>query len=342
MPRMAGRRGSGLALLSGIALIGLTACGSTSAPKVAAAACAWHAERSGPRTTNDLYGLSFPDDRHGWVVGGIDFPVIRVTSDGGRVWRRQHAAGTDGLSDVSFPDDTHGWAVGVDDTVFATTDGGRHWQPERVPLGHHGNLYGVWFVDDHHGWIAGSRGVILVTTDGGRTWRAQRSPTRADLSSVRFINRDDGWIVAGDSELLHTTNAGATWTVAFRASSEHQQLLAGDFFLDASHGWVSGSQVDGEANHGVISRTTDGGRTWTTEDVKYFDDVQISALAFTDAEHGWMTGYQGELWYTDDGGENWGHRRTPREGSRLYAMEFRDATHGWAVGEAGTILACTA
>jgi photosystem II stability/assembly factor-like uncharacterized protein len=324
-----------------VAAIALSGCGSGGPPTVAAAACAWHREHVGPRTNDDLTGVSFADDRHGWAVGGIDRPVIRVTSDGGRVWRAEHAPGTNGLSAVSFPDATHGWAVGIHNTLFATSDGGRRWRRERPGLTHDGNLYGVWFVNARRGWITGSHGVILATTDGGRTWQVQRSPTHDDLLNVRFVDRDHGWIVADDSELLRTVDGGATWTTAFRASSRHSQLMAGDFFLDARRGWVSGSEDDGESNHGVISRTSDGGRTWTSEDVKYYDDVRFDAVDFTDATHGWMSGYQGELWYSDDGGRNWGARHTPALGERVYAMDFRNATHGWAVGESGTVLACT-
>jgi photosystem II stability/assembly factor-like uncharacterized protein len=332
---------AGLMMLGVGSALGLSACGSSSVPRVAAASCAWHAERSG-EATNDLYGLSFPDDQHGWAVGGIDRPVIRVTTDGGRVWRGQPASGTNGLSSVSFPDDTHGWAVGVHNSLFVTTDGGRHWRPGKVPVGHDGNLYGVFFLDDRHGWIVGSNGVILATANGGGTWQAQRSGTHSDLATVSFVNRDDGSINTDNSVLLHTTNGGATWAPAFSASSQHSQILAGDFFLGTQRGWTAGSQDDAQAHHGVISRTTDGGRTWTREDVKYFDDVRFTAVTFTDDEHGWMTGTEGELWYSDDGGENWAPRRDPRIGDRLYAMQFRNATHGWAVGEQGTIVACTA
>ena len=57
--------------------------------------------------------------------------------------------------------------------------------------------------------------------------------------------------------------------------------------------------------------------------------------------HGWVAGYQGELFYTDDGGVSWAEHDPSTVGNRLYAIVLRDATHGWAVGETGTIIACT-
>jgi photosystem II stability/assembly factor-like uncharacterized protein len=330
-----------LALLAGLTLAGLTGCGS-SAHKVGQAACAWHLRKPGTPTDDDLTGLAFPDLRHGWAVGGIDRPVIRVTSDGGATWRAQHAQGDNGLSAVAFADDANGWAVGVHNTLFVTTDGGSSWTRQDPRLTRDGNLYDVSFVDRDHGWVVGSGGVIRRTDDGGRTWTAQQPGTHEDLSNVQFTGRLHGWIAAGDGEILHTADGGATWAPVYSASSKNNEVVAGDWFLNARQGWVSGSQDDGESNHGVVSRTIDGGRTWKHQDVTSFDDVRFGAIAFVDSRHGWVAGYQGELWYSDDGGVSWGSRPTPALGERIYRMVFRDARHGWAVGESGTIEVCTA
>jgi photosystem II stability/assembly factor-like uncharacterized protein len=321
----------------------LSGCGgSSSGPKVGAPPCRWHVSHVKPKTSDDLTGLSFPDDTHGWAVGGIDSNTIRATTNGGQTWHAQHAAGTDGLDDVSFVDDQHGWAVGGSNQVLTTSDGGARWTVEHPGLGHNGNLYGVWFVDTRHGWIIGSGGVIEATVNGGRTWTAQHSGTHQDLESVQFVNRHDGWIQDAGG-ILRTTNGGGTWTRVYTASSQRSELVAGQMFLSPTLGWASGSQTDSSANHGVVSQTTDGGRTWTTHDITSFDDVRFGAIAFTDAKHGWVAGYQGELFYTDNGAISFAeHAPNAILGDRLIAMVFHGPTHGWAVGEFGTIIACTA
>jgi photosystem II stability/assembly factor-like uncharacterized protein len=330
-----------VAIVSVAIVVALGGCGGSSGPKVGPPPCRWHVEHARPGTTDDLTGLSFPDDTHGWAVGGIDNPTIRATTDGGRTWHAQHAAGTDGLDDVSFVDDRHGWAVGVDNLVLTTSDGGIHWTAEHPHLARTGNLYGVWFVDARYGWIIGSGGVIETTADGGKTWTAQQSGTHQDLESVQFLNRRDGWIQT-DGEILRTTNGGVTWTSVYAASAQRSEIVAGQMFLSPTLGWASGSQTDSSANHGLVSRTTDGGRTWTTHDIKAFDDVRFGAIAFTDAKHGWVAGYEGELFYTDNGGISFAeHAPSAIEGDRLIAMVFHGPTHGWAVGEYGTIIACT-
>jgi photosystem II stability/assembly factor-like uncharacterized protein len=322
----------------------LSGCGGSgsgpSGPKVGPPACRWHVQHAHPTTTDDLTGLSFPDTRHGWAVGGIDGPTIEVTSDGGRSWHRQHGPGSNGLSAVSFPDDRHGWAIGIHNLVLTTSDGGARWTIQHPHIGHDGNLYGVWFVDDRDGWIVGARGAIERTTDGGRSWSVQQSGTRQDLQSVRFADARHGWIQA-DGEILRTGDGGATWSRSLAATSHDGQILAGLTFVNPTVGWVGGSRNDGDANHGTIAHTTDGGRTWTTDDIAAFDDVRFGAIAFTDPRHGWVAGYQGELFYTDNGGIGWAEHDPSTVGNRLYAIVMRDATHGWAVGQSGTIIACT-
>src|SRR5450755_2947782 len=176
------RRRFARGLLAMAIVVGLAGCGSSgsggSGP--GPASCSWHLQRSG-ESADDLSGVAFPDDLHGWAVGGIDRPVIRVSTDGGATWRAQHAAGTNGLNSVAFTDDRHGWAVGVHNLLLVTTNRGGSWKPGNPDVSHDGNLYGITFVGAQHGWIVGSGGVIRATANGGRTWTAERSGTGEDL-----------------------------------------------------------------------------------------------------------------------------------------------------------------
>jgi photosystem II stability/assembly factor-like uncharacterized protein len=313
----------------------LAACGGGAA-KPGPAACRWHARRPDPPTTDDLTGLSAPDRTHAWAVGGIDVPVVRATADGGRTWHAQHPPGQEGLSDVSFVDATHGWAVGVHNTLLATTDGGARWVRQNPGVAQDGNLYGVRFVSRTHGWIVGSAGVLRVTDDGGRTWMPQSAGTTFDITQVGFTDATHGWIVAGD--LLRTVDGGVHWTRIYSGSDVKNEPVASAVFLDARRGWESGSEEDGDSHFGVVSQTTDNGRTFDHRVFKDFDDERFGAIAFADARHGWVAGYLGDLYYTDNGGASFARRHSS---DRIEAMAFRGAAHGYAVGESGTILACT-
>jgi photosystem II stability/assembly factor-like uncharacterized protein len=304
------------------------------------ASCAWRSVRSGTPRTEDLTGLSAPDARHVWVVGGIDRPVIRATTDGGRHWRAERvAAGHNGLADVSFPDDRHGWAVGVHNTLAATRDGGATWHTEPAPVHRDGNLYDVDFVDARHGWITGSHGLILATADGGRTWQREDPGTAADVLDPAFADRRHGLVLA-DDRALRTDDGGRTWTTAFTPRADRSGVVADTALLAGGRGWVSGSQDDGDATHGVVAATTDGGRTWKAHEDTGLDDVRFGAMAFGDARHGWVGGPSGDLLSTEDGAADWTERPSPTRGGAVLAMAFDGAAHGWAVGQAGTVLVC--
>jgi photosystem II stability/assembly factor-like uncharacterized protein len=325
------------------AVVAAGALAGRSTRGIGQAACAWHAQQPGPGTTDDFVGVSFPDAQHGWAVGGIDKPVIRATSDGGRTWRNQDLRGTNGLASVSFADDVHGWAVGVHNTLVATADGGSTWTSENPEIDRDGNISSVWFVDQHHGWLVGEQGVVRVTSDGGRTWTPQNAGTDQDLDQVSFPDPLHGWVIAGGGQLLRTVDGGATWAPGYTANAKRNEAVSGAAFLDSQHGWESGSadSGDGEHHYGVVSQTSDGGMTWAHRVSTQFDDERFTAIAFVDGQHGWLAGYSGSLYYTDNGGLSWASRPDPADGEKINQMVFRDAAHGWAVGNAATLLACT-
>ena len=76
---------------------------------------------------------------------------------------------------------------------------------------------------------------------------------------MTFVDSLHGWIVAGNGEVLRTVDGGATWAPVYAANQKKNEIVAATFFLDAQRGWESGSQDDGESNHGVVSQTLDGG-----------------------------------------------------------------------------------
>jgi photosystem II stability/assembly factor-like uncharacterized protein len=92
-----------------------------------------------------LFGVSFIDPLHGWVVG-IDALILH-TSDGGHTWQVQN-----GTTEVR----------GLEQVGFG--------QAYENP-----SLYTVAVVGDV-GLAAGEIGAIYLSTDGGQTWQRQNKP----------------------------------------------------------------------------------------------------------------------------------------------------------------------
>ncbi len=70
-------------------------------------------------------------------------------------------------------------------------------------------------------------------------------------------------------------------------------------------------------------------------DIDIFDN--LFAVSVADEDNAVAVGYQGAIYWTEDGGEIWSKGETDSLES-LYSVSMADDRHGWAVGQLGTIL----
>jgi photosystem II stability/assembly factor-like uncharacterized protein len=160
---------------------------------------------------------------------------------------------------------------------------------------------------------------ILVLQTNYPQWYQQTSGTSYNLNDVSFSDANNGSAVGEGGTVLITTDGGALWS----AQSFGTYLsLPGVCFTDPNNGTVL--SIDGLGDGG-ISRTTDGGTTWTGQFSGY---VAFFDVSFTDSYNGTVVGYG--ILRTTDGGSTW----TSQTGgnSTLYGVSFTDANNGTAVG----------
>lgn len=278
---------------------------------------------------SSLFGISFPDQKNGWLVGKSG--AIVCTSDGGKTWSLQKSGEKLHLYDVSFCDVKNGWAVGENGFIIHTMNGGKIWEPQQSGIT--GNLRGIQCLDASTAWAAGQEGALLKTVDGGKTWIQQknvqdmlRQLNREFLPSffcVRFSDARNGYAVGHPGIILHTTDGGETWQ---QQSSGTSVVLYKVAILDNNTAWIAGGG-------GVILRTVDGGATWVMQ--KSGVDFMLNSIAFAGEMKGFAVGHKCIL-YTEDGGDTWSKFDIPLP-RWLCALTFSDAQNGWAVGDSGTI-----
>jgi len=108
-----------------------------------------------------LYGLSFTDSLHGWIVGRYVDEIFALhssiihTDNGGLNWITQNIGGT--LNDVSFCDTNHGLIACIGNTLYSS-NGGEYWLFEELQA--YSIQYGISLVDSVHGWAVGEDGFI--------------------------------------------------------------------------------------------------------------------------------------------------------------------------------------
>ncbi len=163
------------------------------------------------------------------------------------------------LTGIQFVSAARGWTVGQD-TILATTDGGRHWIVQRSGQL---NLTSVDFISGTVGWAVGTD-ALLATTDGGAHWAVLPEPGPClPIRSVHFISADAGFAVAGGRDVsdygpetpelagvvLATSDGGRSWRV-LPAPADAQTVC----FTGPRAGWLGAD--------GRLYRTTDGGLSW--------------------------------------------------------------------------------
>jgi photosystem II stability/assembly factor-like uncharacterized protein len=185
---------------------------------------------------------------------------------------------------------------------------------------------------------------LLSTGDGGWVWQ-NPLPQGNGMSCVCMVDADHGWAVGGAGTILATTDGGVTWTPQDTGTDAD---FGSVFFLDTEHGWVSGVEQylrwGQPADRYVVLATSDGGATWTAQDLgPDGPDLSVS-LTFVDQQHGWAVGNQqvetedGYEWLpviraTSDGGATWNAQDLgAADGLTLSSAAFVDQDHGWVVG----------
>lgn len=87
---------------------------------------------------------------------------------------------------------------------------------------------------------------------------------------------------------------------------------------------------------GPISRSTDGGMSWTLQEAPA-GSGQYADVVFTDVNTGTIVGSGGTILRTTDGGKNWVAQDSGTLAD-LFGISFEDANQGMAVGANGTIV----
>jgi uncharacterized protein (TIGR03437 family) len=353
------------------------------------------AQQTMPATTSLLTRVDFVDSKTGWAAGlkltgypgysdgfniAVLLGVIYGTTNGGATWTELFTT-SQGLTFTAlhFVDAMNGWAAGFPHSsdwtggcTFHTTDGGKTWQVQDAG-DFDEQVRDLHFLDGNRGYAVGTAdggAVVWRTLDGGATWTFIRMPEWNPLT-------DEGlWAVAatgnfvlalGDRDLQAQSThpwdscgtlatCGSDCECLFTESyiNPHYMFLH-VFFVDQTHGWVSGSRTFSVSNWGlVILATQDGGKTWTTQYERapptdsLFSVDRLNGIYFTDASNGWAVGssdtylvgndyeHHSAIMHTVDGGQHW-----TEQGAELYTgydleffgVQFLNGQEGWAVAD---------
>jgi hypothetical protein len=194
----------------------------------------------------------------------------------------------------------------------------------------------------------------------------------APPTTAKMIDASKGWAYGP----LRTADGGSTWVNVSPPSIPNRTPINDEFFLDYMHAWVAetAGMSTACADHVVIFRTADGGRTWQQSKpipVRFSDTKDyiwapttsgVNWFSFIDAENGWLligSGHAaaaelggspgfgqswtvGDLYRTADGGLHWTHVSSD-PGSQLgcevgAGISFSTMTTGWIASTCGLLV----
>ncbi|HEY64438.1 MAG TPA: DNRLRE domain-containing protein, partial [Caldilineae bacterium] len=180
---------------------------------------------------------------------------------------------------------------------------------------------------------------IYKTTDGGETWQELSHPATANktfLSSVDCKDENTCWVVGRYATIMRTTDGGASWQKSPRPNDREGNPYGG--FLYSVRWTGSGNTVLVGTTLNFILRSTDGynfspvpvTNNFVVRDI----DCPTTSICYAAAK--------GRLYYSWDGGANWGMKawytdkqllaQDPKADVRYaYGISFVDKDTGWIV-----------
>ena len=271
----------------------------------------------------DLNSISMFTATLGFAIG--DGGLLLKTTDGGLTWTRV-AIATKAKFNILTVSGTTGVAGAADGTFIYTTTSGTTWTIGGTLIGVNVTGLTVQGTNVFaSGTNATGDGVLYSTTTTlwGSTWTPRTSIRTSGLTAVQFINTTTGFAVGPDGTLLKTTTTGTTWRaiatggvdkfIDIYFSDVNNGLAVSDLgavwktttggaAVGAAPGWTKITALTGNYKDvcyfsglyayvvgaaGEVSRTTNGGTSWTKFTI---GAANLLAGYFIDQNSGYITG----------------------------------------------------
>jgi photosystem II stability/assembly factor-like uncharacterized protein len=142
-------------------------------------------------------------------------------------------------------------------------------------------------------------------------------PSGNTLNWVKVVDAANIYAVGERGTFMKSVDGGDTWAVNTQVGEldtdqwgclSHLNLYTG-WFMDANTGIVGGQSVFGQP--GRISKTTDGGNSWTRYTYNNFSNGRVLGMYFVNSTTGYLCGTNdAKLYKTTDAGLTWINKST--------------------------------
>jgi photosystem II stability/assembly factor-like uncharacterized protein len=160
---------------------------------------------------------------------------------------------------------------------------------------------------------------------------AQVGDQFTNLQAVEFTDSLHGWLYGSRVNYMYTLDGGLTWNQAISAGFAATSIS----MVDSLTGWVAGNGF----NEGGIGKTTNGGRSWVQQRLRY-DQAYYGTASLSVTKNitvGFAHPDTGKIVETTDGGNSWTERTIADSIGRFGKLQFVDSLHGWLNSSVGVL-----
>lgn len=196
-------------------------------------------------------------------------------------WEEVDLGTTSDLGDIHFIDCEHGWAVTTHNRrgnnqpelkVFRTQDGGETWTSTAVSgqFKYESSRSVIRFRDKNFGVVTSMYG-HFYTTDGGETWMPLDQNGQSAYMTDNIVFGSGNTIkLLSYFGLSITSDLGASWTTVQHpdiSKKPNDHMFFFSHVVDDDNFYMYYGNDHMEVSDFTVARTSDGGETWTAEDI---------------------------------------------------------------------------
>jgi photosystem II stability/assembly factor-like uncharacterized protein len=221
------------------------------------------------------YGGYTPDGHTLWcgdAPGWTGRRTLKMSRDGGKRWAdvtdADHKPVLLGGSDISFSDPKQPAVYFASD--FRSDDAGQHWKKMS-------GCDGVYTTNANGTVLLGKSGKrVCRSMDHGTSWTDITPPLEADIRDVALDEKDNRIFAIANERLKIFENG--VWSTAETPKDQYGQIHLMSVATDPGDRSIiyTGGAANLYATSATITRSTDGGRTWTNltanEPIKHFPE----------------------------------------------------------------------
>ena len=187
-----------------------------------------------------FYDVCFDSEKRGLVVGNGG--AVEIGLDGQNMRLDRVFSTAQPLYSVSCGTSQATWAMGIKNLYRRSGS----W--EEIKFGFEDGEFTKVISNDGGTWLLGTRrsttgetlqGITLRSRDNGKIWEDIDSKIGKPVNDI-YIHEKVGWLVGWGGVIYYTRDNGETWT---KSASPSKNSLDNIFFLDPTHGWISGANL---------------------------------------------------------------------------------------------------